>query len=58
MPHIANRYFLTAKMKSTDNLFRTLTGNPKFTKIGRGLWALTEWVEMNPDLFASNGATR
>lgn len=32
-----------AKMKNTDNLFRTLVGNPTFRKVGRGVWALAEW---------------
>jgi hypothetical protein len=36
---------LGAKMKSTDNMFRTLVTNPRFRKVGRGLWALAEWPE-------------
>jgi hypothetical protein len=36
---------LGAQMKSNDNLFRTLVGNPKFKRVGRGLWALTDWPE-------------
>lgn len=36
---------LGAQMKNTDNMFRTLVGNPQFKRVGRGLWALAEWPD-------------
>ena len=34
-----------AKIKSTENLFRSLRANPAFRRIGRGLWGLAEWPD-------------
>jgi hypothetical protein len=36
---------LGAQMKNSDNMYRTLVGNPRFKRVGRGLWALAEWPE-------------
>jgi hypothetical protein len=38
---------LGAKMKDSQNLYKTLDRNPNFRRHGRGLWGLAEWP--NPD---------